>query len=321
MTLNDGARYVVRDWMCVKPSESALVLTDEIHTAEAFALYDECLAVGAVANIIVMPSKTPLHGEPGALVDAAFMNADVIIAASHYSVATTKLRERATEKGARFVSLPMATSDGSSILLRRFIQADARRIVKEAQRAYEILDAGEFVHITTDAGTDLYMDVRGRNAILFSSIGETRGVTASASIELYTPPVESFTHGKLFVDASLGYLGKVTSPFWVTFENGRVRDIEKTEDGARLSDFIAAYNDNNMYVVCELGIGLNDLGECIGHSYVEDESCYKTFHLGFGRNTSMGGQQHAIGHFDIVINAPTITVDDQTIMKDGIIIV
>jgi len=53
------------------------------------------------------------------------------------------------------------------------------------------------------------------------------------------------------------------------------------------------------------------------HFIIEDESAYGTFHIGFGRNLSLGGAHDAAGHFDIVIHDPTITSDGTVIMRNG----
>ena len=75
-----------------------------------------------------------------------------------------------------------------------------------------------------------------------------------------------------------------------------------------------------MYKPGELGIGLNKLSKCRGVCYIEDESVYSTFHIGLGRNITLGGKQEAAGHFDIVTHKPTIYADNKAIMKNGKII-
>ncbi|MGI6602010.1 MAG: peptidase, partial [Saccharofermentanales bacterium] len=56
-------------------------------------------------------------------------------------------------------------------------------------------------------------------------------------------------------------------------------------------------------------------------SYIEDESAYGTFHVGFGRNLALGGTLEANGHYDLVSHRPSIYVDNRQIMDDGIIII
>ena len=101
------------------------------------------------------------------------------------------------------------------------------------------------------------------------------------------------------------------------FEDGRITEIEDTAEGNRLKEYFESYEDPEMYVAGELGIGLNPKSRCIGECYIEDESCLGTFHLGMGRTIGLGGIHHASGHFDLVTKSPDIEIDGIRIMKEG----
>ena len=51
-----------------------------------------------------------------------------------------------------------------------------------------------------------------------------------------------------------------------------------------------SFGDKEIYCAAELGIGLNTKSKCEGICYIEDESTYSTFHIGFGRNIALGGR-------------------------------
>lgn len=93
------------------------------------------------------------------------------------------------------------------------------------------------------------------------------------------------------------------------------------ESGILLRKHIEMYNDRNMYIASELGLGLNSYAKCNGNCYIEDESAYGTFHVGFGRNIALGGEHEARGHFDLVGLEPDIYADNRRIMQRGRIIV
>lgn len=76
-----------------------------------------------------------------------------------------------------------------------------------------------------------------------------------------------------------------------------------------------------MYVAGEFGIGLNSYSKCRGKCYIEDESAYGTFHIGFGRNIALGGVHEATSHFDLVALEPDIYADNRKIMEKGKIII
>ena len=106
-------------------------------------------------------------------------------------------------------------------------------------------------------------------------------------------------------------------PVEIKIENGYITYIEDTEDGRKLKEYLESFDDLEMYCAAEFGIGLNTISKCRGASYIEDESAFGTFHIGFGRNLALGGSHNARGHFDLVTHNPTIIVDDKVIMKDG----
>ena len=125
----------------------------------------------------------------------------------------------------------------------------------------------------------------------------------------------------MILDGSYGYIGRVINPFKIIFEDGKITDIENCEDGDKLKRYIELYNDPEMYVAGEFGIGMNSKSQCCGDCYIEDESSYGTFHIGFGRNLALGGIHEASGHFDLVTHNPDIYFDNVKIMEHGQIVI
>ncbi len=317
----EGAKIIVNRWLSLKPKERVVILADELHVDEVMQIKKAAEETLAEVVVLIISSLSPQKGEPCHMVTYAMLNSDVIIAATHYSITTTQLKAKAIENGARFLSLPLASNNGISLLQCEFLQTDLNELIELSFNLSNVLHRGKIVNITTSLGTDVTFNIDGRGCQLFSGLCDKSGMSASASFELYIPPIETFTKGIVIVDASMGYLGKVKEPFEIRFNNGHIIYIQDSKEGNRLKQYIESFDDKRMYTACELGIGLNQNANCLGNSYIEDESSYKTFHIGFGRNTSLGGNHIAKGHFDIVINLPTITVDGVVVMKDGIIIV
>ena len=94
-------------------------------------------------------------------------------------------------------------------------------------------------------------------------------------------------------------------------------EINGGEDALRLKKYMESFGDKEIYCAAELGIGLNTKSKCDGICYIEDESTYGTFHIGFGRNIALGGMHEARGHFDIVTHSPDIFVDEVVMMENG----
>lgn len=312
-----GASTVVNQWIRLRNNERLCIVTSDVH-------YDECLlmkkaaeARGAEADILLVKQEGIHVGEYFDENPDIFHPYDVIIGASDYSIITTKAAMTALKEGKRFLSLPLSTNTGESMLGFDFMTMDVNESRTVAETAMGMMGKPRKIYITTDSGTELLFSMRGRNYTYFNGNFWPKHPFSSASFEICMPIVEDATYGTLVCDGSFGYIGTAKEPVHLTFQEGRITWIEDNAEGRRLKEYFESYNDPEMYVAAELGIGLNELSRCAGECYIEDESVYGTFHIGLGRNTGIGGQHDASGHFDLVTWKPTIYADGKMIMDHG----
>ncbi len=321
INIDKGVSIILHDWLNVRKDESIHFITDETHMREAEAF--ERWAYGADANLktTILNSQLVQKGDIIESMTDVFCKEDVIIGATDFSFITTNAIKTAVKKGARFLSLPLSCSDGSSLLENDFIQMDPRVTYRDAKKIIDVMKHAKTVHVTTKKGTDMYFDIEGRRPGYFNGRAGRKGLIGSSSFEVFVAPNEDKTEGVLYLDASFGYIGLVNNTVKCVFEKGRLVSVESEGSGAdKLSSYISSFNSPNMYKPGELGIGLNRISRTRGISYIEDESAYHTFHIGMGRNIGLGGRQEAAGHFDIVTNLPTIKAGGRLIMKDGEIV-
>ena len=66
-----------------------------------------------------------------------------------------------------------------------------------------------------------------------------------------------------------------------------------------------------------LVIGTNEAAILNG-IILEDEKVYGTVHIAFGTNTSFGGVNKAECHMDGIILRPTLYLDNEKIIEDGV---
>ena len=319
MDLIDGASIIVNDWAQLRNEEVLHFITDEQHQAEAEAIRQQTEQAGGYPKITLLSANQVQSGK--AL--ARFVNkldfANVIVGATTFSIVTTNVVKKAIENGSFFISLPLSTTDGSSLLTRDFLNMNCHKAVKMAAEPIKLLNKADNIHAVTAAGTDVYFTKKHRTAFCFTGLARSKSRFASASFEICVPIEEYTGHGRVIVDGSLGYIGKVTSPFAITLQEGKITDIQPTKDGKRLKEYLESFHDPEMYRAAEFGIGLNEKAHCDGVAYIEDESAYGTFHIGFGRNLALGGHHAAAGHFDLVMHNPDITAGDKLIMKNGVL--
>ena len=319
--IEGGAQIVIRDWLKLKPWERLLIVTSDQHVKEAKALKKYALKRKASVDMMIVEKKGIKVGVFFDENETIFDEYRAVIGATDYSLVTTKAAKRAIQRGSKFLSLPLATNNGQSMLGYDFMRMDTKKSKMMAQVIMKYFNSSSIIHIETKAGTNLNLWKQGRRSGFFNGVVKDGKGYSSASIEVYVPIEETKSEGTMIVDGSLGYLGKVGQPTKLSLEEGCIRTIEGTESGQKLKEYLESYHDENMYHASEFGLGLNSFARCLGNCYIEDESSYGTFHLGFGRNLALGGNHEACGHFDLVCMAPDIYLDNRQIMHEGKIII
>lgn len=321
MDISQGAKIVVKDWLKIKNEEKLLIITDETHVEEAMCLKEEGTKLGALAVVMIVPEHCPQLGHLFDDMIELFKNNDVIVGATNYSLITTNAVKEAIKHGKRYLSMPLSSNDGKSVLTSDFMTMDTEVAKDRALRLISYLEKSDHVRVTSESGTDITFRRRNRKVSYFNGVAEKPGDFASSSFEVYFAMEEDQTNGTVVLDGSFGYIGAVKEPTKLTFEGGKLIAIEETEAGKKLKEYMEHFNDEGIYVAGEFGIGLNEKAKCIGRSYIEDESTYGTFHIGMGRNLALGGVHDARGHFDLVFDKPNIYAGDTLIIKEGKIIV
>lgn len=319
--LERGAQIIINDWLEIKGGDRLLIVTSNKHTAEASVLKKYALCRNSSVDIMVVEKEGIQVGMFFDENTTIFDGYDAIIGATDYSLITTHAAKRAIENGYKFLSLPLSVNNGKSLLAYDFITMDTKKSRMMAKVIMKYIYNSSILQIITKAGTNIKVFKHGRNPGFFNGVVKDGKGYSSASFEIYVPIEESKTKGIMVVDGSLGYLGKPTEPVKIKLSEGKITEIEQNISGDVLKEYIEEYNDVNMYVASEFGIGLNSCSKCEGNCYIEDESSYGTFHIGFGRNVALGGSHEASGHFDLVCLEPDIYADNRKIMQQGRIII
>lgn len=317
MRIQEGAQIIVEKWLGAKEGDVIHFISDETKLREIEAFMTATKRVGAFPEVTILPADSIQAGD--SIEDMRYIMADAtaIVGATNSSFITTNAVRYALSQGARFLSLPLSINDGTSLLEQEFLRMDPQDAAKLAEPMLHGLEYGNTIHVTTALGTDVTFSIQDRKPGLFHGLTDKPGVCGSASFEVYISPVETETCGRVVLDGSMGYIGLVEQPLELQFEHGHLVKIADTPDGRKLREFLESFHDKDMYCAAEFGIGLNQFSRCRGSSYIEDESTYGTFHIGFGRNLALGGSHDAHGHFDIVIHNPTIETENGIVMKDG----
>lgn len=299
--------------------EKLLFVTDPTSLPIAMAMW-EAAAEFPNKSLVMMDERT-MHGqEPTAAIAAAMAAADVIFGCTKFSLFHSSARKGAVAAGARFVNM---VDYHPSMMKEGALFCDFEAAGKTCAAVAETLTGKSTCRITTTAGTDFTCSIAGRNP--FPQFGRSlkSGVSSSPpDIECATCAVEGTANGVVYIDGSIPHplLGLITEPIRLDIKDGCISAISGGKQAQILEEILRGFDDPNVYVIGEIGLGLNDACTLSG-SMLEDEGCGGTVHLACGDNAGFGGHVSCPCHLDMVFKAPTLYADDVCVLRDGTVMI
>jgi leucyl aminopeptidase (aminopeptidase T) len=226
------------------------------------------------------------------------------------SLSHTRARVAATAAGARIASLPSVTE----AMFRRAIPVDYEFVTRAGAAIADLITRADSVRITSPAGTDLTLVVRGRDGR--NDDGDLRAPGAFGNLpagEGYVAPVETEGDGVIVFDGSVAGFGPLDEPLTVELAAGRLVAASGAAASWLEATLDAGGPDGRS--VAELGIGSNPAATLTG-VVLEDEKICGTAHIAFGSSAGIGGVVQAAVHIDAIMLTPTIEIAG-TVVADG----
>ena len=311
--LEKAVDLVLKKCMGLKPKEKLLIVIDKRKRGIGKIFLKKGKKTTPNVKLLEIPVGNVNGEEPPKKAAKEMLNYDVELLITTKSLTHTKARRNASETGARIATLPGITES----MMTRAINVDYKRICKLSRKIASIMDNGKIIKLTTKKGTDIILEIKGRNAH-----GRSGGILTKKgkfgnlpSGEAFIAPVENKTNGIYIVDASLGGIGKVDKPVRVLVKNGCAVKITGRKSAKELNKILKKAGKKAM-IVAELGIGTNYKAKITGN-LLEDEKVIGTCHIALGDNTGFGGKNEVPLHIDGVIKKPTIFIDNRKIMDNG----
>jgi leucyl aminopeptidase (aminopeptidase T) len=253
------------------------------------------------------------HGEePPNTIAHALGKATVALAPTVYSISHTRARIAATARGVRIAGM-------SSLTETAFVSAlpiDYRLLERSTAVVARALTSARTCRLTSNAGTDLTLQVSGRTA--HEDNGNLREPGSFGNLpagEAYIAPIETEGDGTVVVDGSLAGYGLLRQPLRLHLHNGRIIDAEG-EAADWLLRTLDAGRRGEGRTIAELGVGVNP-GAQVSGTVIVDEKARGTAHVAFGTNISFGGANDASVHVDAVLLKPTVFLDGVPFLHDG----
>ncbi|MCD6229486.1 MAG: aminopeptidase [Candidatus Diapherotrites archaeon] len=271
-------------------------------------------------------AKKPYEKTEVQVVDAVQKNHDIVISLMSNSIGKIKsalgdgIKTYLYNRHKIFLSITsLDYYFGKTNAFFEAIDIDHSKMHENCVHVAEQLTKADSAHVKTDCGTDVSLDISGRNGFVSSGLVKTFNAgTNLPGGEAYIAPLETKTNGKIVIDTTINYLSgrkRVSEPVEFTVKDGFVVDISGGSDAQLLAGELekaGGNNDKSVYCIAELGIGLNEKANIIGNTLI-DEKVLGTCHFALGNNTAFGGQNSSPIHADMIVNRPKIFLDNQLI--------
>ena len=224
----ERAQYLLGNLMSVKPGEEVLIVVDP-QTDERMtqAMAAAALNCGAEYGVYMMP----IRGKDKATIfpkslELGMDACDVFVGmttASGAAIYNNHLKELINQKKLREVSICLRSIDNFT---RGGALADYEAVYADGEKLQAIWRGHKMAHITTPAGTDLYMEMNQMEPIIECGIARNPGdAMAWSDGEVSLGPVIDTTHGKLVIDGPICYYGCPTTPVELKIEKGRIVEV------------------------------------------------------------------------------------------------
>jgi leucyl aminopeptidase (aminopeptidase T) len=313
--LSNASSIALTQCLDLKSTESLLVVSNIETNDIAKSLFQAGLDITSDCRWLVYPAGQMNGEEPPIWVANALKDADVVIAPTQKSISHTKARREACKKyHTRIATLPGITVDS----FIRGLSADYAEIKRLSEYVRHVLANHQQAIVTSPSGTDLTIDL-GNEPI--QSIGDiTQPGTFSNLPDGESELAPTNANGVLVVDRCGHY---ITEPTKIVISNGFMTDIEQSPSGKRfeqlINDAMEMDGNTNAQFIAEFAIGTNPTARVTGN-ILEDEKVLGTCHIAFGDNTSYpGGSNESVLHIDTIVISPTIIMDGETIVNNGML--
>jgi 2,5-dihydroxypyridine 5,6-dioxygenase len=186
------------------------------------------------------------------------------------------------------------------------------------------------MRVTSGAGTDLTVDLRGAPCGGTAGFGTTPGAVAHWPGGLCLAfPGKDAVNGRIVMDVgdmNLTFKTFLTSRIAFTIESDFVTKIEGDGiDALHLREYMEAWGDRNAYGMSHVGWGMNHGAKWVSATMydkrdmqaVEFRAIAGSFLWSTGANQYAG--RYTLGHFDLPMRNCTIALDGRVVVRDGVL--
>jgi len=315
--LMPGAEACVKHFVKATERDKVLIITDKPIIAEALAYASN--KAGAQVIVFYLPRALRPVKQLSEVLKSVILESTVVFTPFDTMEEEFPFRREivalAGEGDGRRIAHMMSvtpnmfTSQGMIALNSREIE----KMTKLTEKLAILLSAAKEIIIRSASHkeTKLSMDLGGWSHSGIVSTGYImKGSWGNVpSGEAFVIPKKGTASGTIVIDLAISGIPITELPVAIGVTNGII-DFDSIKNGEMLKEFLKRYRGYDARTVCEFGIGTNPK-PLFTLATIEIEKILRTIHIAIGNNAIFGGDIRAdVPHTDMVINRPTVTIDN-----------
>ena len=306
-----AARNCLRSVMDVKPKENLVIVCDNSLKALGEIFHNGGKHLGLNTNLIALDDTKIRKTAPKELIKTLkttdvdiFVN--ILRGMSEETPFRIDILMAENSRKVRLGHCPGLTREMFTTGALAMTEADYKRMNNLKDRILVACKGVEKVEITTPAGTNLRMNVKGREFFTDIKVDWKTMKWMNLPVgEIMSGPHEDSLEGVLVCTHSIGGIGRLKHPASVTVKKGRAVKVEA--DPTVLKKIKQALDTDKMSrYVGEFAMGINHRARLV-EEFLESEKTVGTSHIAFGHNEDFpGGKNNSRNHMDFLMLKPTI---------------
>jgi len=309
-----AAKSCLRNVMEVKEKENLIIIVDDSLKALGKIFEAGATGLGLNVHLIVLDDSKIREEAPGDFLRfLTETEVDIFINILRGMTEETPFRigivSTENDRRVRLGHCPGLTRDMFVNGALAMSDDDYRIMNKLADGLLEKCEGAESVKITCPGGTDLEMDVKGRDFFPDIRVDWESMKWMNLPVgEIMAGPVETSLEGTLFCKHSIGGIGILEKPVMIEASKGRAENVSGNPKVVKRVEN-ALDTDEWSRSVGEFAMGINHKARFV-QEFLETEKIAGTSHIAFGANIDFpGGQNKSTNHMDFLIVEPSVTIN------------
>jgi len=318
------SKTIMETMFQVKAGETVAITADTGSDSEIVnSLAAAAFAAGGIPLVMWIP-KGKADGElgmpdwPAKALTAALCEVDIWIEVNSTVMLYSHIWETAMTQNKKLRYLVIGDSKTES-LLRIFTGYDVALLGKLLKQVKDLAEASKIVRITSTNGTDVSYETDPNYVFDYDDGDFSKPKFGTAPGYVNIVPKTGSMNGKIVFDVLMNANLK-NGVVEFEMKDGCIAAVIGGKEAERFAQFLAAYDDPNMYKISHNMFGLNPGIRALSGDIVEDERIWGGVDFGFGHTSPIDmppDGQKAKSHFDGVVAKTSIYLDDQLIVDNG----